>query len=167
MSVALRPAGVADADVLAALARRSFTETFGHLYTVDDLAAFLAQHTPDGWAAGLADSDHAVLLAEEDGHTAGYAKLGPRRLPTEGAGIELRQFYILGRWQGSGLAARMMDWVLAESRARRAEALWLSVFIDNPRARRFYARYGFEEVGRYAFMVGNQRDEDLILRMPL
>jgi RimJ/RimL family protein N-acetyltransferase len=45
--------------------------------------------------------------------------------------------------------------------------MFLSVFIDNHRARRFYARYGFEEVGRYDFMVGTHADHDLILRLKL
>jgi len=45
--------------------------------------------------------------------------------------------------------------------------MFLSVFIDNHRARRFYARYGFKQVGRYDFMVGTHADHDLILRREL
>jgi ribosomal protein S18 acetylase RimI-like enzyme len=43
----------------------------------------------------------------------------------------------------------------------------LSVYIDNHRARRFYERYGFEEVGRYAFPVGGTIDDDRIMRLAL
>jgi ribosomal protein S18 acetylase RimI-like enzyme len=60
-----------------------------------------------------------------------------------------------------------MDWVLEEARRRGAEQLFLSVFTDNHRARRFYARYGFEPVGTYAFMVGTHADEDIIMRARL
>ena len=35
------------------------------------------------------------------------------------------------------------------------------------RARRFYERYGFEEVGKYVFMVGNHADDDRIMRLTL
>jgi RimJ/RimL family protein N-acetyltransferase len=41
------------------------------------------------------------------------------------------------------------------------------VYTDNPRARRVYERFGFELVGPYAFMVGNQADEDIIMRKRL
>jgi ribosomal protein S18 acetylase RimI-like enzyme len=60
-----------------------------------------------------------------------------------------------------------MDWVVEEARARGAEQLYLSVFVDNVRAQRFYARYGFEPVGAYAFMVGSHADEDIIMRARL
>ena len=56
---------------------------------------------------------------------------------------------------------------MAEARRRGARALYLSVFIDNHRAQRFYARYGFEAVGRYDFMVGTHADEDIIMRLKL
>lgn len=41
-SMVIRPATVADAEVVARLGAETFMETFGHLYTPQDLAAFLA-----------------------------------------------------------------------------------------------------------------------------
>ena len=40
-----------------------------------------------------------------------------------------------------------MDWALDEARRRGVDELYLTVYIDNHRARRFYERYGFEAVG--------------------
>ena len=53
------------------------------------------------------------------------------------------------------------------ARRRGAGEIYLSVFVDNHRARRFYERYGFEPVGRYDFMVGTHADEDIIMRLKL
>jgi len=110
-----------------------------------------------------------VRIGEADGQAVAYAKLGPPSLPFEPRGnpIELRQIYVLKPWQGKGAAAEMMDWVLGEARRRGADELYLSVFTDNHRARRFYARYGFEEIGPYAFMVGSHADEDIVMRLGL
>ena len=60
-----------------------------------------------------------------------------------------------------------MDWAIEETGRRGAEEIYLTVFIDNHRARRFYDRYGFEAVGRYDFMVGSQADHDIIMRKQL
>lgn len=147
----------------------SFHDTFGHLYDQRDLALFLDDHTPEHWRGQLTDGDFAVRIAEDGDQLAGFLKLGPLRLPVEpgGPALELRQLYVGSAWQGSGTARALMDWMIAEARPRGIEELYLSVFTQNHRARRFYARYGFEDVGPYAFMVGNQADEDVIMRLAL
>ena len=53
------------------------------------------------------------------------------------------------------------------ARAQGARELYLSVYVDNHRARRLYERYGFTFVAPYAFMVGAQADEDHIMRLAL
>jgi ribosomal protein S18 acetylase RimI-like enzyme len=169
MSLRFRDAAPADAAALAVLGRQTFVETFGHLYTLENLAAFLANHSEERWADDLADPELSVRVAEAEGELAGYAKLGPPTLPFEprGPSIELRQFYLLKQWHGQGAAQELMGWVTERARARGAEDLYLSVFVDNHRARRFYERYGFEFVGLYAFMVGSHADEDHIMRLRL
>jgi GNAT superfamily N-acetyltransferase len=164
-----RDATPADAPSLAKLGAESFTATFGHLYAPDDLALFLQNHTPAAWAAELANPAFAVRIAEAEGEPIGYAKLGPPQLPftPSGTPAELRQLYVLGPWHGGGVAAALMDWVIATARSRDADELFLSVFTDNHRARKFYARYGFEPVGTYAFMVGTHADEDIVMRLSL
>ncbi|OQW46516.1 MAG: GCN5 family acetyltransferase [Proteobacteria bacterium SG_bin6] len=158
-----------DAEALSTLGKETFVETFGHLYTAENLAIFLENHAPERWAEQLADSAYAIRVAEAEGRLIAYAKLGPPSLPftPQGRPIELRQLYVLKPWHGCGLAARLMDWMIAEARARGADELYLSVFTDNHRARRFYERYGFAFVQTYAFMVGSHADEDHIMRLAL
>ena len=167
--ISYRNATPADAATMADLGRRTFTETFGHLYKPEDLALFLQSHSEQGWATELSDPAYAIRLVEERGEAAGYAKLGPPSLPFEPRGpcIELRQFYVLKPWHGRGVSQELMRWALEEAMARGAKEMYLSVFVDNHRARRFYARYGFEFVQTYAFMVGSHADEDHIMRLAL
>jgi hypothetical protein len=75
--IAYRDATPADAAVLAEIGRRSFVETFGHLYTPEDLAAFLANHNEANWRGELDRSRLFGPLAEADGEPVGFAKLGP------------------------------------------------------------------------------------------
>ncbi len=164
-----RDAEPGDAADLAELGARSFTETFGHLYDPGDLALFLEKHTADCWANELTDPDRHVRVVEHNGVLIGYIKLTPPSLPftTNRRALEIAQLYVLKPWQGAGIAARLMNWLVAKARQREAEELYLSVFTDNHRARRFYERYGFGFVQTYAFMVGNHADEDIIMRLAL
>jgi diamine N-acetyltransferase len=159
----------ADGPEVATLFNRSFCGAFAHLYRPDNLQKFLAKSTGQAWSAEIAEEGVEVRLAETEGHPVGFAKLGPVSLPVEAktGALELRSLYVLSDWHGSGVARALMDWVIDQARARQAPELYLSVYVDNQRARRFYERYGFRFVKLYDFIVGDQTDEDHILRVDL
>lgn len=169
MSITYRDGCPGDGLALSKLFCEAFAATFGHLYAREDLAAFLCEKEEDAFERELAEPAFAFRLAHDGGTLAGYAKVGPNDLPgeTPARTLELHQLYVLTPWHGTGVAAELMDWVLAESRRRGAANLQLSVFIDNHRARRFYEKRGFEEVGQYIFKVGNHEDDDRIMRLAL
>ncbi|WP_416907659.1 MAG: GNAT family N-acetyltransferase [Polymorphobacter sp.] len=167
--ISYRDATPDDGPMLGGLARATFLETFGHLYKLPDLEAFLAQGSDQAYAAELAQSDIEVRFAMAGPVPIGFCKLSNLTLPAEpeGPAIELRQLYIFKLWHGEGIAEQFMAWAFARAAARGASEMWLSVFTDNHRARRFYARHGFEEIRPYAFMVGTQSDEDILARRRL
>ena len=169
MSVSYRDGRPEDAATLDAIFDTVFCDTFAHLYRPEDLQAFLSSFGIADWDKQLRDSSFAVRIAEVNGLAVGYAKIGPLKLDVKpnGPAMLLDQLYVLKEHHGSGIARTLMDWAIDESRERSAQALYLTVFIDNHRARRFYDSYGFEDVGRYDFMVGAQADEDVIMRKAL
>ena len=169
-AIAYRDATPADGLELAQMARRSFTETFGSLYRQEDLAQFLeAAFGSAGLPADLTDSAYRVRIVTEGDAIVGYCKIGPVTFPGDWPdnAIELHQLYILGEHHGAGLAPVLMGWALDQARTRGASEMILSVFVDNHRARRFYERYGFEEIGGYTFMVGDHEDDDRLMRLKL
>lgn len=169
MTVTYRDATPADLPAVDALFRASFTATFGHLYAPADLAAFLGKFTPDAWAAELAQPDLAIRLAEEGATLLGYAKTSDVTLPVEPAGraLELRQLYLIDAAKGRGIADALLDWTVAEAGRRGCGELFLSVYVDNHRAKRFYEWHGFVDIGRYEFPVGRHLDEDRLMRRVL
>jgi len=164
-----RDANAADLPAIDALFRGSFVATFGHLYRAEDLTEFLAKFTPEAWAGEFAEAGLVFRIAEDAEGLAGFAKISNLTLPakTEARTTELRQLYLSERAKGSGAAQELMDWAIASARARGSKELWLSVYVDNHRARRFYARNGFEDRGAYHFMVGSHADEDRLMRRML
>jgi len=166
MTISFRSARVEDAATLDLIFDTSFCDTFAHLYRTEDLDAFLASFGVSDWERELADPRFAIRIAEVDGEPVGYVKLGPLKLPIEpnGSALLLEQLYVLKEHHGAGIARELMDWAIAEAGRRNAEEMYLTVFIENHRARSFYDRYGFEPVGRYDFMVGSHADEDIIMR---
>lgn len=167
--IAYRDAHPQDAEALSAMAQQCFIETFGTLYAPADLNLFLDQAmSVDAFARQLDDNGYRIRLATIEGQPIGFAKLGPNYFadwPVDAAC--LHQLYVLAAHHGDGTGRVLMDWALADARAQGAAEMFLSVYVDNHRARAFYARIGFRKVGDYDFMVGNHRDHDEIMRLNL
>ena len=56
-----------------------------------------------------------------------------------------------------------MDDVFARARQGGAKAIWLGVWERNPRAIRFYAKYGFTPVGEQPFVLGTDPQHDQVM----
>lgn len=169
MTIRYRDGQPGDGVAISALFCKAFTDTFGHLYSTENLSMMLADRTPAIFEERLGSRDWAFRLAEEDGALIGYATGGENELPgvTLGPTWELHHLYLDPAAKGRGIADVLFAWVCDEARRRDYAYLQLSVFVDNHRARRFYQKRGFEEVGKYVFMVGNHEDDDRVMRLTL
>lgn len=168
MSLTLRAAREDDAAALADIARATFYDTFGHLYSAADSAAYSAATYGEAiQRREIADPQTAHCLAFEDGALIGFAKAGAYKLPMpvrDARPYELHRLYLRAEAKGRGVADALMEWTLARAREAGADAIYLGVYQHNTRAQRFYARYGFVQVGSYFFAVGAARDPEFILR---
>lgn len=166
----LRRATPADAAALARLGADSFVAKFGHLYTPENLAGFLAgAHSEDKIAREIADPAMRVMLVHDDEALLGFCKLvmacGWPEYARGAAAIELKQLYTAPLATGQGIGTRLMAWALDEATRFGADEIQLSVYSDNPGAQKFYARYGFEKIADIHFIVGSQRDEEFLFAL--
>ena len=160
-----------DAALLAELGAETFGDTFATQNTTVDMASYLAaSFSPAIQAEELADPRVSYLLAEVEGEAVGFAKLmesqpeaaihGPRP-------YELVRIYARKAWIGRGVGAFLMQACLDEAARLEFETLWLGVWEHNPRARAFYRRWGFIEVGSHAFTLGKDVQTDILMERPV
>ena len=183
----LRRATPEDAEALSALASTCFIQTFGQLYSSEDLDRFIHEaYSPEvlrvelgdpsrpTWLFFLEESEADITVpGSADAHTAsegkliGYVTVCPAHLPhpdakpTDG---EVQRLYLLREYQGGGRGSMMLrhaiDYLLADG----PRPLWIGVFSENLGAQRLYGRHGFKLVGEYKFMVGDHADREVIMR---
>jgi len=163
---------IAQLNRLLPVARRIFTDTFSRNYEPAAFERFCdGVYRPGGSMSKDFDSRGVRwYLAMVGDEPIGYAKLTPLRAPAKDPApnaLEMQQLYVVREWQGAGVAARLMEWALGSARAQGASEVYLTVFDHNERAKRFYSRYGFEEVGRCTFQLGERIDDDRIWRVRL
>ncbi len=176
MRITYRNATTDDIIGLSQLGRDSFIDAFGHLYTAENLNMFLEQvYSTTAIAIDIADPDRIHHIAEAGGVMLGYCKLGLCTEFTDDLGdsyhgrriMDLKQLYLAGDQTGSGIGGALMEWALAQGRARGYDDVLLSVYSGNYGAQRFYGRYGFTKIADIFFMVGNHRDDEFLYRLAL
>ncbi|GGY46674.1 GNAT family N-acetyltransferase [Parvularcula lutaonensis] len=159
-------AGPGDEADLADLGARSFSETFAHLYSLEDLQLFLAKaHSVAAYEQILSDAGSAVWIARTPrGEAVGYAVAGPCSLPVDDMAAnagELGRLYVLKSHQGQGLGVKLLEKALGWLK-RQYGPLYISVYSENHGAQRLYRRYGFDKIKEYKYMVGNHADREFL-----
>lgn len=165
--VTLRPLTPQDAPQLAPFARRIFEETFAADNDPADLAAYLERaFGAEIQRAELSEPHVEAMVAELDGAWVGYTMvrhgvahpLAPGTRP-----LYLQRFYVDHRWHGRGVAAALMDAVVAIATTHAHDVIWLTTWERNARALRFYAKVGFEDIGGETFLLGTDFQDDRVL----
>lgn len=171
MTVALRRAALGDAPLLAVLAERTFRDAFGARNSPEDMDLHCTRHfSPDIQAREIADRGIATTLALEDGQCVGFTQMTlakPHPHVHAQHPAELNRIYVVAERQGVGVAQALMQEALANAAAAGADCLWLGVWEHNPKAMAFYRKFGFEIVGSHPFMLGHERQRDLVMSLKL
>jgi len=166
-SITTRQATPADAALLASFAATAFTDSFAADNSPESMALYMEKaFGEDIQRAELADPKRTVFFAEQDGEVVGYTMLRDGPVPAavgDDDALEIERLYSVKRKIGTGVGATLMRRAIDEATARGKRTLWLGVWERNPRAISFYLRWGFVDVGSQAFMLGNDRQGDLIM----
>ena len=155
----IRRAGEADAAVVAMLGFVTFFEAYFEQDDAQDLAGYLAENfTPEAIRQEIAAPNAAFYICYTGGYAAGYAKLlsGPHPNGLTGTNpIELKRIYLVERYWGKGLGARLLGHCEDEARRLGHDTLWLGVWQENRRGLNFYAKHGFRKAGTITFPYGS------------
>ena len=137
----LRAAHSADVDALLDVQQPAAIEGLGHIF-LQDQHPFPRAAVADRWQTEIADPEADVYLYTDDnGSVRGFAAIRSHELLHFGTALPT--------W-GTGLASRLHD-ALLEVAAQSLDTpttLTLHVFDENRRARRFYAKHGWQPTGR-------------------
>ena len=140
----VRRAGVEDAAAVADIHVRSWQAGYAHIFGVERLATLSVERRLPRWQEIIAGDEQVCLVAEDDaGRMLGWCTIGASRdSELENAG-EIWGIYLAPEAWGSGAAPALMAASVETLRGQGFEQASLWVLEDNPRARRFYEREGW------------------------
>lgn len=165
-SYIIRRATLADAPALAEVAAKTFHDTFAEFNSKEDMDAYMATaFSVNQLTAELADPDATFFVADTGQSLAGYAKVSTGEAPPCVTGpnpFELVRLYVRQEWFGKGVAQALMQTYVDEAKNGGYQTLWLGVWEENHRAKAFYRKWGFEDVGEKVFMLGEDVQTDRV-----
>ena len=160
-----------DAELLAELGSRTFSDTFAVDNTPENLSVYMAAaFNPEQQAMELADTHVTFLIAEKNGIAVGYAMLSPEQGDESVKAkkpIELVRLYVTRECLGDGVGSALMRASIDEAKRRGYETMWLGVWEHNHRAQSFYRKWNFHEVGTHIFQLGDDAQTDLLMQRAL
>ncbi len=162
----LRRARAQDAPRLAALARWVWLDSYATDGVEPRFLPYLDESfSPAAFERAVADPRQALWLQEEGAALQGFAQAlrgAPAPVPSD-AQVELTRLYVAPPCTGRGLGARLLH---AARETWPGEGLWLSVWVGNEGALRFYAREGGRHAGQTQFMLDGQAIANEVIAFP-
>jgi diamine N-acetyltransferase len=155
--ISITKATAADAELVAAIATQSFTESHGHSAAPEDIQHYVTEkYNRYTLETELKDTKNKYRIICVDGKAAGYSKI-LLDTPYENSPIarmaKLERIYLLKEYYGMQAGSALFDHTIGFAKAAQQEAVWLFVWEENDRAIRFYKKKGFVIIGSYDFPI--------------
>lgn len=166
MEIVIKRITLNDAEVLADMASRTFSDTFSGTCSDADMQQFLNEnYNLQQVKNELTNDVDFYFFALIDDKPAGYIRMmedySNFPLMKKWKALELKRIYVEKEFHGIGLAQQMMKFIEVFSRDNFYEVLWLGVWEHNNRAKKFYEKCGFKDSGyTHDFPIGDTPQTD-------
>jgi len=156
----IRRATVEDARALAQLAERTFRDAFAAQNKPEDMDAYIARTYTEELQRGEIQNAAMTTFVVDDGD----ALIGFAQIKHGEDEVELARIYVDRNHHGRGVANELMNAVIDAAKQAGVAKLWLGVWEHNPRAIRFYEKFGFRVTGSHPFLLGSDLQTDLVMQ---
>ena len=167
--IAIIQATINDVDSLQTLCQKTFTETYAQHNTPDNLQAHLHEaFSAERLTIELTNADSQLYFAITNYEKSGYIKVNFGNAQTEqqnGKSIEIERIYVLQKYQGNNIGKALLEKAVAIADKHEVDYIWLGVWEKNTKAQAFYKKQGFVIFGQHSFFVGDDKQNDWLMKL--
>ena len=167
----IRKINIDDLETLRNLSIQTFKETFEEVNTEEDMQKYLDENLSiEKLKSELENPNSEFYFAENNDEILGYLKLNFKDAQTEKLEenhFEIERIYVLKAFLGQKIGQILFDKAIEIGREKNLEYVWLGVWEENHRAIKFYEKNGFEIFGKHDFVLGEDVQTDLLMKMKI
>lgn len=154
--ISFRTATPSDALCIGVLGTQVFLETYAVEGVRPEVAREVLEHfSTETIAALLADPATTFLVAESAGHLVAFAQMtfgAAHQLVAAEHPVEVHRLYVHGRFSGRGIGSALLRRAESLAAEKGASVIWLTAWAENHKARAFYVRQGYQDVGASVYV---------------
>ena len=167
----IRKLDITDLENLQKISITTFRETFEEVNSEEDMQKYLDENLSlERLKNELENLDSEFYFIENENKNLGYLKLNFGNAQTEKVEenyFEIERIYVLKAFLGQKIGQILFDKAIEIGREKNLEYVWLGVWEENHRAIRFYGKNGFEIFGKHDFVLGEDVQTDLLMKLNL
>ena len=154
---------------LQKISRETFFETFAAVNTEENMNQYLEENLSfDQLTSELNNQNSIFYFAIHEDEIIGYIKLNIGDAQTElrqEHSLEIERIYVLNRFHGQNIGQLLFNEILELAKKNKFDFIWLGVWEENPRAIRFYEKNGFVVFDKHIFLLGDDKQTDLMMKL--
>jgi ribosomal protein S18 acetylase RimI-like enzyme len=166
IEISLRAATDADALCLGVLATQVFLDTYAFTGITEAVAHEVREaFSTESFSSLLAKKSTFITVAVVREALVGFAQttIGSKQsLAPAGAQAELDRLYVQEPFTSKGIGSLLLRNHESLAAEHGASVLWLSPWVGNDRALRFYAKHNYEDFGLVFFHMGQHKIENRV-----
>ena len=167
-NISTRKVTLGDIYELQRIGKQTFFETFSWGNTEDNMKKYLEEgFSIEKLTSEMNDKNAEIYFAEFDKRVVGYLKINFGKSQTElkdDKAVEIERIYVPHEFHGKKVGQVLYEKAIAIAKEKHAEYVWLGVWEKNPRAINFYKKNGFVEFDKHIFMLGNDKQTDIMMK---
>jgi len=165
----IRKLNITDLENLQKISITTFRETFEEVNTEEDMQKYLDENlSEEKLKSELENPNSEFYFAEKESEILGYLKLNFGDAQTENQGneaLEIERIYVLKEYFPLKIGQILFEKSIEIAKEKKLKFIWLGVWEENKRAIRFYKKNGFEVFGKHDFVLGNDVQIDLMMKL--
>jgi len=160
-----------DDDVfqLQTIGKQTFFETFLVSNTKENMMNYLEKGFSIAKLEEELKSDKSEFyFAESQEGVIGYLKINTGESQTElkdQKGLEIERIYVLTNYQGKKVGQLLFEKAIVLAKEKNVDYIWLGVWEYNLKAIQFYKKNGFVEFNKHVFVLGNDEQTDIMMKL--
>lgn len=167
----IRKLNISDLENLQKISIQTFRETFEDVNTEENMKKYLTEKLSlSQLKSELENPNSEFLFVENKNQILGYLKLNFKNAQTEKVDenhLEIERIYVLKEFFHLKIGQILFDKALEIGRKKKLEFVWLGVWEENHRAIRFYEKNGFKVFGKHDFLLGEDVQTDLLMKLKI